>query len=573
MIDRFRPLTGRGIQRRLESYGLYFGFSEDLVTITRDILGSRVHRSESPLSSPNTSTTVDGTVVRSESERSIALTSLDSMGFDTRSSASHGTKIQEGCGQHVRQHVGSKLKYSRYVGQHVGLQMTTGSGTITGREIRALEMLRDGHRVADTTTQGKYIVASQSGAGLYQVEGVGIPGLFESCTCPDFKERLVPCKHIFLVRNWIQETPRILPTQSAQSSGRRTQINWPIYNRAQKEEGRLFPVLLRELCAGVAESERDPHKAGRPRIPLRDQIFCAIQKVHSGFSCRRSHGNRVAAAEKGQIGSVPHWGMTSDLLCRSEVNAALLDMLERSTLPLRAIENRCAIDSTGFRTTRFHYYRKEKYADSRENIWLKAHALVGIRTHAVLAMDVTEGTAGDSPRFPILLERAVKAGFNLKEVYADKAYQSRKNFDVAEELGATAFIPFKSNSTGESKGSPAYHKMFLFFTYHRDKFDEHYGNRAQVETSFGSIKQILDETIASRNFDAQVNELFCKAIAHNIRMLIHAMLELGVLPDFLTPSEGAQPDAPAGISRPVQSLLSVNSPPPEPPVVLSPSSR
>lgn len=198
---------------------------------------------------------------------------------------------------------------------------------------------------------------------------------------------------------------------------------------------------------------------------------------------------------------------------------------------------------------------------------------MGVRTHAILAMDVTEGTAGDSPRFSILLERAFKAGFNLKEVYADRAYKSRKNFDIAEELGATAYIPFKSNSTGESKGSPAYHKMFLFFTYHRDKFDERYGNRAQVETTFGSIKQILDETIASRNFDAQVNELFCKAIAHNIRMLIHAMLELGVLPDFLMPTEGAYPDAPAGLSGPVQTLLSVNSPPAKSPVVLSQHSR
>ena len=111
--------------------------------------------------------------------------------------------------------------------------------------------------------------------------------------------------------------------------------------------------------------------------------------------------------------------------------------------------------------------------------------------------------------------------------------------------------------------------MFLFFTYHRDEFDAIYGDRAQVESSFGSIKQVLGETIASRNFDAQVNELFCKAIAHNIRMLIHGMLELGILPDFLAPAKRPSTDSPAGLPDVPRQLLSLNSPPTESAVVLS----
>ena len=111
--------------------------------------------------------------------------------------------------------------------------------------------------------------------------------------------------------------------------------------------------------------------------------------------------------------------------------------------------------------------------------------------------------------------------------------------------------------------------MFLFFTYHRDEFDAIYGDRAQAESAFGSIKQILGETIASRNFDAQVNELFCKAIAHNIRMLIHAMLELGILPDFLAPAKPPTTDRPAGPPDVAPYPLSVNLPSSETAVVLS----
>ncbi|MGH7068559.1 MAG: transposase [Acetobacteraceae bacterium] len=64
---------------------------------------------------------------------------------------------------------------------------------------------------------------------------------------------------------------------------------------------------------------------------------------------------------------------------------------------LTALETACAIDSTGLRTTRFNYYRKEKYKTPRQNVWMKMHALVGVRTHIIVALDVTEGSGADFP--------------------------------------------------------------------------------------------------------------------------------------------------------------------------------
>ena len=75
--------------------------------------------------------------------------------------------------------------------------------------------------------------------------------------------------------------------------------------------------------------------------------------------------------------------MGSRFLCRPEMTAQLHTLLALSALPLIAVEKACAIDTTGLRTTRFNYYRKEKYEPSRENIWLKTHALVGVATHVI----------------------------------------------------------------------------------------------------------------------------------------------------------------------------------------------
>ena len=544
--------------------------SGDFVTITRDPLGSRIHRRESPASTPKTSTTVDGTVVLSESERSIALTSLDSMGLGTEPSPAYGAGIDESVGLRVRQHVGSNLKYSRVVGQHVGLQVATDLGRLTSREIRALEMLRAGSRVAESSKPGEYVVASQTGKGLYVVRSPGPLGGPEDCTCPDYAERRVACKHVFLVRHWLSSdsggssplSPAPHPYLPA-----RYKRNWALYDHSQMEEYRRFRTLLRDLSIGFAEPVKDPTLAGRKPIPLREQAYYAVQRSYLGFSLRRSQDFRDQAVAQGLLSDAHFWALPSRFLCREDVTEGLHDMLARSAIPLMGLEDRCAIDSTGLRTTRFNYYRKEKYDPSRENVWLKLHALVGVRTHGIPVLEVTAGSAGDSPQYPILLKRAVANGFQFKEVYADKAYQSRENFNTAAELEVLPFIPFKSNQTGQSKGSPMYHKMFLFFQYHREEFDQHYGQRAQVESTFGAFKQKLSETVASKKFTSQVNEILCMAIAYSITVLVRQMFEAGILPDFLRPP--TRTPAPIRPEPGVESPLCLNRSALEPAVTYS----
>jgi hypothetical protein len=566
----FKQLPASCLQRRLDAYGSDSLSSGDFVTITRDPLGSNVHRSESPASTPKTSTTVDGTVVRSESERSIALTNLDSMGLGTESSPTHRAGIDDSVGQHVRQRVGSNLKYSRAVGQHVGRHMAADLGTVTGREGRAFDMLHAGSRVAESSKPGEYVVASQSGKGLYRVRNPGPLSGPEDCTCPDFAERRAPCKHVYLVRHWLStqvvdpSTPVTTPRPCPPAPRKR---NWALYDQSQTEEYRLFRTLLRDLSIGFTELVKDPTLAGRKPIPLREQAFYAVQRSYLGFSLRRSQDFRKQAVMQGLLSDAHFWALPSRFLCREDVTDGLHNMLARSAIPLIGLEDRCAIDSTGVRSTRFNYYRKEKYDPSRENIWLKLHALVGVKTHGIPVLEVTSGSAGDSPQYPVLLKRAAANGFRFKEAYADKAYQSRENFNTAADLEVLPFIPFKSNQTGQSKGSPMYHKMFLFFQYHREEFDQHYGQRAQVESTFGAFKQKLSETVSSKKFTSQVNEILCMAIAYNITVLVRQMFESGILPDFLRPS--ANVPVP---NRPEENLgnsLCLNRPQLNPPVTFS----
>ena len=488
----------------------------------------------SPSSRPRTATIGSGTVVRKEADRSIAFTSLDSYDFGTVPDHVDMNRTNDSVGQLLGRCVGSNLKYSYVVGRLIGQHMTELLRAMTTRGLRALEMLSSGVRAAEISTPGGFLVPSQSGKGLYRVTRSEVPGLLDTCECEDFLERNAPCKHVHFVRLWLKSPDQAVPPTLSQSPIQNApKRDWSLYDRAQLEEGRLVRILLRDLANGFPQPFKDPRLPGRKPVALRDQAFCAVQRSYHGFSLRRSHDFRVAATEK-ELLSDPHsYSLISHFLCREDVTAGLHDMLARSAIPLIGLEDRCAIDSTGLRTSRFNYYRKEKYDSSRENVWLKLHALVGVKTHGVPALEVTAGSVGDSPQYPVLLRRAIENRFRFKEVYADNGYQSRENFNVSSELDVLPFIPFKSNQTGQAKGSPMYHKMFLFFQYHREEFDRHYGQRAQVESTFAAFKQKLSETLSSRKFTSQVNEILCMGIAHNIMVLVHQMFETNVLPDFL----------------------------------------
>lgn len=301
-------------------------------------------------------------------------------------------------------------------------------------------------------------------------------------------------------------------------------------------------MFLRDLVEGVEEPERDTSKGGRPPVPLADQLFCAVQKVYSQLSCRRARGLFGFAAERGQLTKTRHYTTSSEVLNREDVTGILSDLITRSALPLAGIEQGFAPDSTGIQTTSFGAWREEKQREKREHLWLKAHALAGMKTHVIAAVIVTGKDGGDNTQFEPLLRRAAEAGFSLREVYGDMAYSARKNYALAEEIGFDLIVPFKTGSRGYSTGkgtkgpeahSVLWRKAFHYFQLHREEFYARYHQRSNVESVFSALKRKFGETLRSRNRTAQVNELLAKVLAYNITVLIHEIFEHGIIPDFL----------------------------------------
>jgi transposase len=382
--------------------------------------------------------------------------------------------------------------------------------------------------------KGGYVVPSQSGAGAYIVEKSQAGTLM--CECPDFDHVHtlgVKCKHIWAVEMTIDK--KIHPDGTVEYTVKKTYPqNWSAYNKAQTHEEETLMKLLSDMTKGISE----PYVFGRPSLNLGETIFCSALKIYSTLSSRRTMANYRTALEKGYIIKVPNFNAVSELLNRKDITPILLELIETSSLPLKSVENDFAIDSSGFSTCRYARWYDFKYGKEVEKrVWLKAHLVCGVKTNIVTAAKVTQAYSHDTKELPELIERTAKT-FTIKEVSADKAYSSRDNIRLINGLGATPYIPFKDNTTGNARGSMLWVKMYHFFMCNRDEFLQQYHKRSNSETTFHMLKAKFGSAVRSKNTTAQINEILLKVLCHNICVVIQEMHELGIEAKFNLKGDG-----------------------------------
>jgi len=358
-----------------------------------------------------------------------------------------------------------------------------------------------------------------------------------TCNCPDFELYGLPCKHVFAVRYVIQrelfddgtevETRQVTVTEVRRSYGQ----NWSAYNAAQTSEKSLSQSLLHDLCKSIPESTET--KVGRPRLPIRDGIFCACMKVYSQLSSRRFISDLCDAQAKGYISRVPHFNPILRVFDSEETTGILRSLITQSAAPLASIESNFAIDSSGFSGCRFDRWYDAKWgsavAERVGRTWVKAHAMIGCTTNVVTAVEVLDKDSNDGVMLQSLMQETAKR-FQIGDICADKAYLTESNLCAIAGIGANAFIPFKSNSRATRPG--VWNNAYHFFNLHRETFLQKYHQRSNAESTFSAIKRKFGDSVKAKNDLSMKNEVLAKFVCHNLSCLIHAMQEFGIDPHF-----------------------------------------
>ena len=377
-----------------------------------------------------------------------------------------------------------------------------------------------------------WVVGSQTSFNAYKVR---LNKETPICSCPDCSLRQKKCKHIYAVEYYIKrqidEEGKITTTKGVRVTYGQ---DWKAYDKAQTNEKIVFMKLLKDLCNHI---EQPAYQFGRPTLPISDMLFASALKVYSTFSLRRFMSDFKIAKEMNLVGTTCTYANICYFMNREDLTDILQKLITLSSTPLRDVETKFALDSSGFSTSRFARWFDYKWGKERKyRIWLKAHINTGVKTNIITSVKITEGVDNDSPQLAELVRKTAEI-FNMKEQSGDKAYSSRDNLAVIEEVGAIPFIPFKKNVTGKRGALSIWGKMYHYFLYKHDEFLDHYHKRSNVETTFHMVKTKFKDSLRSKTKTAQVNELLLKILCHNICVIIQEIAELGIKGEFIVEKE------------------------------------
>lgn len=302
---------------------------------------------------------------------------------------------------------------------------------------------------------------------------------------------------------------------------------WTSYNLAQKREMLIVQRILYSLLGQKIKENKGA--VGRPKLPLRDQLFCMIYRVYLNKSARRINGFLDHPKSKAYLRKIPSFSSLCRYYRDEENIEPLLELLEESSKPLKDYEDTFAADATGFGTgmyTRWfsHYYSKKVSTRG----FIKANVMVGVKSLIITAAIVTKGTKAECTDFPKLVKSTAK-NFKIKEVSADCGYLSDYNLQAVEQCGGTPYILFRRNCSPIGAHihlrSNIWKKMINIYTDNKEYFMKKYHKRSNVESAFSSIKRKLNASLRSKDKVGQKNELLCNLIAHNLIILVHQLFE------------------------------------------------
>ena len=246
--------------------------------------------------------------------------------------------------------------------------------------------------------------------------------------------------------------------------------SWSSYNQAATNEKARFLELLFAICQNL---EEPPQVTGRPRVPMADRVFCAAYKIYSTLSSRRFTSDLREAKQRGYTSTVPTYVSVSRFLESEELTPVLRQLITESALPLKAVEQDFAVDSSGLSTGNYVRWYGMKYGNTEDwHDWVKLHVMAGVSTHINTSVELSARHTHDSKFFEPLVTDTAR-NFTLREVSADKAYGHRAHLRLVEGFGAKPYIAFRSNARGDSK-CPTWNRIFHYYSLHREEYMRHY---------------------------------------------------------------------------------------------------
>lgn len=275
---------------------------------------------------------------------------------------------------------------------------------------------------------------------------------------------------------------------------------WSLYNESlvRRMKDILDPRDIRNYRHDLREQNRK--KNGRPFM-IPDRIIEILARIRAVFNASfRSLESYMRIFQ--EILGIPGISYTS--IFRRVRKIKVPEIMNPSSS--------VAVDSTGFKTTIRGDWLSNKWAKKRKG-WIKLH--VSADTERIMAsrISITMEHSHDATQFTKLITG------HEQRVFADKAYDSRKIFNILRNNGSEAIIPLRKNFSTLSRTSPLRGKTAREIRKLGEdqwKNIHEYGRRWTVEIYFSGLKRVMGEIIRARRTDYMIQEVGLKVLYYNM---------------------------------------------------------
>ena len=396
-----------------------------------------------------------------------------------------------------------------------------------------------------------------------------------SCECPDFGKYgdKLDCKHVFaekLRRGEVVVTgapsrrkARPMNKASRRPPRKRKDHKGRSIRTAQRIANRNMPIRAPQLVLSIKRdfelnshgiyipSRPQLYKGGKKPAPVASRSMALVAKVSAGVSASSMMHKFEGWIDDGilRLRRAPSENTFSEWLNDERLTPVLREFLRISAYPFRKREIGAIIDSCKVSQLMIAHSKEVDYGkDVRPGAdWMKAHALVGVETLVVMAVEfsgIRDAGSHDSNFIKPLVEAGIQ-DFPLEFLLGDKAYLSEAAPEWLATRGIKAVIPIKKRYFRDEDrvyNEPLVELVEWFDRNNNRDFHEVYRLRSKIEGLFSVLKRLFGGYCWSRGRKRSVpnasepctawkNEILCKFIATNLRLTVLLEEETGVTID------------------------------------------
>ncbi len=173
------------------------------------------------------------------------------------------------------------------------------------------------------------------------------------------------------------------------------------------------------------------------------------------------------------------------------------------------------IDSTGLKIYGEGEWKVRQHGASKRRTWIKVHLALNAASREVIGVEVTTTEWADCEVFEGLLDQISGP---ISQIDADGAYDTHDVYTAAANRSAKLVVPPRENAVPWEDDHPRSQALKDIENVGRAEWKNQsdYHQRSLAENAMYRLKQLFGDSLASRIFESQVNEVHLRINAMNI---------------------------------------------------------